>query len=60
MAAFWETNRRECIELLNTEVFTANDTTMSAGTFDHCAFVHGHPVLGDGRIVVGQDAVRVN
>lgn len=49
--SFWEANRKECIEILGTEIFTANDTTMSAGTFDHAVRVHGHPLLGD--IVVG-------
>ena len=47
VAAFWETNRRECIELVATEMFTANDTPMSAGTFDHLVLVHGHPDLTD-------------
>lgn len=45
VASFWEANRRECIEIIDTEVFTANDTTMSAGTFDHAVYVHGHPLL---------------
>ena len=45
VASFWEINRKECIEILGTEVFTANDITMSAGTFDHAVRVHGHPLL---------------
>jgi hypothetical protein len=44
--AFFDINRRECIELVGTEVFTANDITMSAGTFDHLVRVVGHPLLG--------------
>ena len=49
--AFWEKNRRECIETLGTELFTANDITMSAGTFDHSVRVYGHPDLTG--IVIG-------
>lgn len=45
VASFWETNRLECIELVGTEMFTANDITMSAGTFDHLVRVAGHPLL---------------
>jgi hypothetical protein len=45
VAAFWEINRRECIELVGTEQFTANDVTMSAGTFDHLVRIPGHPLL---------------
>lgn len=47
VAAFWEINRREAIEIIGTEMFTANDDTMSAGTFDHLVQVHGHPDLTD-------------
>jgi hypothetical protein len=43
--AFFEINRRELIKIVGTEVFTANDTTMSAGTFDHLVEVPGHPLL---------------
>lgn len=49
--AFWEINRRECIELVGTEMFTANDITMSAGTFDHLARIPGHPLFKDEYIV---------
>lgn len=45
--AWWDTNRRECIEVVGTETFTANDVTMSAGTFDHLVRVPGHPLLTD-------------
>lgn len=45
--AFNEINRRECIDIVATEVFTANDRTMSAGTFDHLVRIPGHPVLTD-------------
>ena len=45
VAAFAEVNRRECIEIVGTEVFTVNDTLASAGTFDHLVRVHGHPDL---------------
>ena len=51
VASFWEANRLECVELLGTEIFTANDVTMSAGTFDHAVRVHGHPLLEG--IVIG-------
>jgi len=46
VAAFWEINRRECIEIVATECFTANDKVMSSGTFDHLVRVPGHPLLG--------------
>lgn len=46
-AAFHEINRREVIDIVATEQFTANDTTMSAGTFDHLVRVPGHPLLTD-------------
>lgn len=52
VASFWEINKRECIELVGTEIFTCNDITMSAGTFDHVVRVHGHPLLGD-QLVIG-------
>lgn len=45
--AFWDINLREGIELVATEQFTANDITMSAGTFDHLVRVPGDPVLCD-------------
>lgn len=45
VAGFWAVNVQECIEIIGTEMFTANDTTMSAGTFDHLVRVHGHPEL---------------
>lgn len=45
--AFEEVNRRECIEIVGTEVFTVNDATATAGTFDHLVRVHGHPDLTD-------------
>lgn len=45
--AFWEINRQECIDLVATEQFTANDITMSAGTFDHLVRIPGHPLLTD-------------
>lgn len=50
--SFWETNRREAIEIIGTEIFTANDNTLSAGTFDHAVKVHGHPVLGDDKVII--------
>jgi len=49
--AFWEINRRECIELIGTEMFTANDITMSAGTFDHLARIPGHPLFKNDLII---------
>lgn len=45
--AFWESVRVNAIDLVDTEAFTANDTTMSAGTFDHLVRVPGHPLLTD-------------
>lgn len=51
VAAFNEINRKECIDLVGTEVFTANDITMSAGTFDHLARIPGHPLFKDQYIV---------
>lgn len=51
VGAFWEINRRECIELAGTEQFTANDITMSAGTFDHLVKIPGHPLFQNKYIV---------
>lgn len=51
VASFWEANRKEAVEIVGTEIFTANDITMSAGTFDHAVKVHGHDLLDD--IVIG-------
>lgn len=45
--AFEYANRTEAIELVATEVFTANDEIMAAGTFDHLIRVPGHPLLTD-------------
>lgn len=45
--AFREINRRELIRIIGTEVFTANDTIMASGTFDHLVRVPGHPLLTD-------------
>lgn len=45
--AFDEINRRECIRLIATEVFTACDPIMSAGTFDHLVQVIGHPMFAN-------------
>lgn len=45
--AFEAINRRECIDIVGTELFTANDTTMSAGTFDHLVRIPGHPVFAN-------------
>lgn len=47
VASFWETLRVNAIRLVATEQFTANDITMSAGTFDHLVEVIGHPTLTD-------------
>lgn len=49
--AFWDINRRECIELVGTEMFTANDLTMSAGTFDHLVRIPGHPLFKDQYVI---------
>lgn len=43
--SFWAACRQHCITIVDTERFTANDTTMSAGTFDHGVRVLGHPLL---------------
>jgi hypothetical protein len=43
--SFEEVNRREGIRIIDTERFTANDETMSAGTFDHLVVVPGIPEL---------------
>jgi hypothetical protein len=45
--AFFEINRREAIQLVGTELFTANDITMSAGTFDHLVKIPGHPLFSN-------------
>jgi hypothetical protein len=51
VGAFWEINRRECIEIVDTERFTANDITMSAGTFDHLVRIPGHPLFKNKLVV---------
>jgi hypothetical protein len=43
--SFWDTLKAHCVTIVDTERFTANDTTMSAGTFDHGVRVLGHPLL---------------
>lgn len=43
--SFWEWIRIQSAELVLTERFTANDTTMTAGTFDHLLRFPGHPLL---------------
>lgn len=43
VSSFWQTLKEEAIEIVATEQFTANDITMSAGTFDHLVRVPGHP-----------------
>ena len=45
VASFWESLRVNAIRLVATEQFTANDVTMSAGTFDHLVEVVGHQDL---------------
>jgi hypothetical protein len=50
--SFHEANRRLGIRIIGTEQFTANDATMTAGTFDHLVEVPGVPdlegvVIGD-------------
>lgn len=47
VAAFSRINQQECIKLVGTEMFTANDEIMSSGTFDHLVLVPGHPLLTD-------------
>jgi hypothetical protein len=43
--SFHEANRRHAIRIIGTEQFTANDATMSSGTFDHLVEVPGVPEL---------------
>jgi hypothetical protein len=45
VGSFWQVNAKECVDIVGTEIFTANDATMSAGTFDHLVTVLGHPLL---------------
>lgn len=42
---FWDWVRVNGVEIVGTEQFTANDATMSAGTFDHLVRVPGDPTL---------------
>lgn len=57
--SFEDTLRRECIKIIETEVFTANDVTMSAGTYDHGVRVLGHPTL-DGYVIADKKTGRVD
>lgn len=52
VAAFWAANKEARIEILGTEMFVANDITMTAGTFDHSIRIHGDPLFAN-KIVVG-------
>jgi hypothetical protein len=48
--SFHEANRVNGIGIIDTERFTANDITMSAGTFDHLVEIPGIPEL-DGCVI---------
>lgn len=50
---------REQITIVDTERFTANDKTMSAGTFDHGVRVLGHPTL-TGYVISDKKTGRVD
>lgn len=43
--AFWDCIKRNGIQILATEVFTANDALRAAGTFDHLCWVPGFGVV---------------
>jgi len=43
--SFWDVLREQCVTIVDTERFTVNDRTGSAGTFDHGVRVLGHPLL---------------
>jgi hypothetical protein len=45
--SFWDCLRGLAAEIVGTEVFTANDDIMGAGTFDHLMRFAGDPVLTD-------------
>jgi hypothetical protein len=45
VASFAPTLEAEGIQILQTEAFVANDTLMSAGTFDHLLWVPGYGVI---------------
>lgn len=47
VASFWETLRVNAVEIVGTEVFTANDKVMAAGTFDHLMRFVGDRELDD-------------
>lgn len=57
--SFWDFCRRECITLVDTERFTVNESTGSAGTFDHGIRVLGHPLL-TGYVVADKKTGRVD
>lgn len=50
VASFAEWNRLYGVRIIDTERFTANDKTATAGTFDHLVEVRGHPLL-TGQVV---------
>ena len=57
--SFEDALRENCITLVDTERFTANDTTMSAGTYDHGVRVLGHPLL-TGYVIADKKTGRID
>jgi hypothetical protein len=51
VASFWARNQVEGVRIVDTGRFTANDITMSAGTFDHLAQIPGHPLFKDDLLI---------
>lgn len=59
VVSFEDRLRRECVTIVDTERFTANDTTMSAGTYDHGVRVLGHPLL-TGYVIADKKTGRID
>ena len=45
VASFWALLEAKGIQIIGTEVFTANDELMVAGTFDHLCYVPGYGIV---------------
>ena len=57
--SYWLKLQRECVTIVDTERFTANDKIMTAGTFDHGVRVLGHDQL-TGYVIADKKTGRVD
>lgn len=57
--SFWAKLKAECVNILETEQFIANDEVMGAGTYDHGVRILGHPDL-EGYVVADKKTGRID